>query len=134
MFRNRGGLPNMGSGKVPGGRGGRLRWFRRPWVVYYDSKLLATEIIINVVVVIAIILMFIFGYKTGFTDPLANIKNNFIKAQYILIGISSICLVLLTIFNRSKERLIHNLKSLGLITILIIIILKIQLNILQKIK
>ena len=43
--------------------------------------------------------MFIFGYKTGFTDPLANIKNNFIKAQYILIGISSICLVLLTIFN-----------------------------------
>ena len=137
MFRNRGNLPNINinAGENKGIRGGyNVPHYYRYWngrmiVVQYDKNFIAIEVISALILLLIILAVYLFVYQVTFEDPIKTIKSSFLTAQLVTICISIALTGLVTVFSKSKETLIGNLRIVAMISILMIaVVLGIKLH------
>lgn len=124
MFRNRGSTPNINNNGYNAPHYSNY-WNGRFIIIQYDKTFVAIELILTFIILVTAFSVYIFAYEVSFKDPIATMKNNFLTAQLIAIGISLGATGLVTFFTKSKENLIRNLRIIAIISMLIIIIFSI---------
>ncbi len=138
MFRNRGKLPNINV--KSNHENNRKEGYSAPhyshyWngnfiIIKYDKTFIIIEFIIMFLLLLIIFAVYLFAYQVSYEDPIATVKDNYLRAQLIAI-IASIGLTgLVTIFTKSsKEKLIRNLNIIGFLSIVVmVVLLGIKLN------
>ncbi len=126
MFRNRGQIPNIDTngGKIEGYRPlYRSHYWWRRYIIKYDKTFVIMEIVSALLIFLIVLAVYLFAYPISFDDPLATMKNNFLTAQLIAIIGSLVMMVAVTFFTKSKEKLIRNLRIVGLFSLTILIVL-----------
>lgn len=134
MFRNRD-VTNDLSGNKEGGYSAPhyMNYWNGNYInVKYDKSFFITEMITVFVILAISFLTIFFNYEMPYEDPIAKIKNNFIKTQIAIIIVSIVLTVLNIIFNKeNKEKLIKYLKLTTIVIIfftVIVLTVKINLN------
>lgn len=127
MFRNRGEVPDVSPNEGGGGYGSphyTHYWPRRFIIIRYDRKFLTIELIAVFIVLAIMFAAYLFGYSMGYYDPIESVKNNYLTAQMVLIGVTILATVLVTIFTKSsKDNLILILRLIAIASVLIIVVL-----------
>lgn len=77
-------------------------------------------ITVTILVIIAFFI-YLFTYKTPFDDPLAEIKNTFLKSQGISIVLTIILSAMAIISSKNKEKVIQKLVIVAMLTLVMII-------------
>ena len=127
MFRNRGEVPDINTGAGESKDNGGYSaphyshyWNRRFMIIQYDKTFVAIELISWLIILLTILAVYLFSYKVSFEDPIAQMKSNFLTAQFITIVISIIITGVVTFFTRkSKEKLIRNLIIVAIISLIV---------------
>ncbi len=141
MFRNRGEVPDINTDVGGSGDNGGYSaphyshyWSGRFMIIQYDKTFVAIELISWVIILLTILAVYLFTYKVSFEDPIAQMKSNFLTAQFSSIVISIIIAGVVTFFTRkSKEKLIRNLIIVAIISLIVnFIFLGFKLNIDNK--
>ena len=121
MFRNRGPMPN-----IPNNNGGfNLPHYSHFWrgryiIIRYDKTFMLMELMSFLLIAIIIAAALFWGYPITFEDPIAEMKENFLNSQLIMIGISLISIAIVTIFSREQKNLANGLKIIAIITMVMI--------------
>ena len=138
MFRNRGEVPKINFGQEDNKSSGYSApdyssyWNGRFIIIKYDKSFIAISLITTFIILVTGFCAYLFAYKLPFEDPIANVKNNFLTAQLILL-LTPIILAVLAVFltKSNKENLIKYLRIisiLSLISILIVLGVKFSLD------
>ena len=128
MFRNRGEIPNI-STNSENNDGYNVPHYSHYWtgrfiIIQYDKTFVAIELISVMLILLIVLAVYLFSYPISFEDPLATMKNNFLTAQLIAVVGSLVGIGLVTFLTKSsKEKLIRNLRIVGLLSMIILIVL-----------
>ena len=128
MFRNRGSVPNINN-NIASKNGFKAPHYSNYWngnmiVVNYDKDYLLIELISTLIIIVISIAALFFAYKMPFEDPIASTKKTFLTLQLSAIVFSVISTGFVLILTQStKEALIKGLKTVVLISVLLLIIL-----------
>ena len=124
MFRNSGELPNIevgndGNDENSGGyRAPHYRFYRRPFIIiwHYDRTFIAMQLIVISIILLIAFAVYLTSYKIPFEDPLTNIKQNFLSSQLVSIIATFVLATLVFLLTKSsKERLVNNLRFIGIL-------------------
>ena len=124
MFRNRGELPNIevGNDENGGYRAPHYRFYRRPFVVifHYDKTFIAMQLILISIILLIAFAVYLTGYKISFEDPLSDIKQHFLNSQLIsIVSVFIIATLVSFLTKSSKERLVNNLRFIGIMYLIL---------------
>jgi len=86
-----------------------------------DKRLVVIEIILIVLIFFMALVIYWLSTTTTFEDPIATMKNNFLTLQIRLIGISIIATAIVSVFSKSKKKLVRNLAIVVVVSIIMII-------------
>lgn len=100
-------------------------------IIRYDYRLVATEVVVSLAVVLLCIIVYLTAGIETKADPTLAIKSSFLTSQVIALGVTAIIAIVYNLIVKTKEVLIVMLKLLVAISIIILassIIYKIKMD------
>ena len=100
-------------------------------IIRYDYRLVATEVVVSLAVVLLCIIVYLTAGIEVKADPTLAIKSSFLTSQVITLGVTAIIAIVYNLIVKTKEVLIVMLKFLVAISIIILassIIYKIKMD------
>lgn len=124
MYRNRGQVPNIDTGKSNGNGGYRAPHYSHYWrhrfiIIQYDKSFIAMELISAFLIILIVIAVYLFAYQITFDDPIAETKETFLTFQIISIIVTFILASLITLLSKHKETIIKGLILVCLLSLCI---------------
>ncbi len=131
MYRGRGSAPSIDRGA--GGKDNNSTishhhpyihyWSHYPYyIIHYDRKFMAMEIIIAALAFLFILATFVLIYKLPFVDPIEKVKRTYINSKLVSLIITIVLIGIACYTSKSKETLIKNLEIILLLSIIAIMV------------
>lgn len=122
MFRNRGELPNINlNGNDNNTTTHRNMHMHMIFIVKYDKNFVLIQMVLLMIIALFALAVYLVAYKPNIQDPLADIKQTFLTAQIVAIGITIALSGIVTFLSKNRDILMRNLMFITVISSIMLV-------------